>query len=158
MNGLTSNRQQGAALVVGLVLLVVLTILAVSGVFTSTMELRMVRNSQSQERAFQAAEVAIENALANPTITTNKAAPEIQAPTANPNALDDQYSYTLAFRCSSIPPVSTDPDDVFSIGEFSAYHFQVDANGTGPDNAVAQHTQGFYVIAGVDPEPENDCT
>ena len=48
------GRQRGAALVVGLVLLVVLTILAVSGVFTSTMELRMVRNTQSQERAFQA--------------------------------------------------------------------------------------------------------
>ena len=51
------QRQQGAALVVGLILLLVLTILAVSGVFTSTMELRMVRNTQSQERAFQAAEV-----------------------------------------------------------------------------------------------------
>ena len=158
MNGMASGRQQGAALVVGLVLLVVLTILAVSGVFTATMELRMVRNAQSQERAFQAAEVAIENALANPTITTNKAAPEVQAPTANPNAIDDQYSYTLAFRCSSIPPVSDDPEDVFSIGEFSAYHFQVDANGTGPDNAVAQHAQGFYVIANADPEPDNDCS
>ena len=49
------QRQQGAALVIGLILLLVLTILAVSGVFTSTMELRMVRNNQSQERSFQAA-------------------------------------------------------------------------------------------------------
>jgi hypothetical protein len=62
------HRQQGAALVIGLILLVVLTILAVSGVFTSTMELRMVRNTQSQEHAFQAAEVAVEDALANPVL------------------------------------------------------------------------------------------
>ncbi|HET8692290.1 MAG TPA: PilX N-terminal domain-containing pilus assembly protein, partial [Steroidobacteraceae bacterium] len=62
MNAITAapRRQQGAALVIGLVLLLVLTILAVSGVFTSTMELRMVGNTQNQERAFQAAEVAIE--------------------------------------------------------------------------------------------------
>ena len=84
-------------------LLLVLTILAVSGVFTSTMELRMVRNTQSQERAFQAAEVAIENALANPLISTS--VPEIQAPTANLNSVDDQYSYTLAHTCTSMPPV-----------------------------------------------------
>ena len=73
MNGksLGPRRQQGAALVIGLILLVVLTILAVSGVFTSTMELRMVRNTQSQERAFQAAEVAVEDALANPVLSTS---------------------------------------------------------------------------------------
>jgi Tfp pilus assembly protein PilX len=73
MNGksLGPRRQQGAALVIGLILLVVLTILAVSGVFTSTMELRMVRNTQSQEHAFQAAEVAIEDALANPVLSTS---------------------------------------------------------------------------------------
>ncbi len=154
MNAMTANRQQGAALVVGLVLLVVLTILAVSGVFTSTMELRMVRNSQSQERAFQAAEVAIENALANPMISTSVA--EVQAPTANPNSVADQYSYTLAHTCASIVPVSPDPDKVFSIGEFSAYHFQVDANGTGPDNAVSEHVQGFYVIG--PPDADNECS
>ena len=153
MNGKINNRQQGAALVIGLVLLLVLTILAVSGVLTSTMELRMVRNTQSQERAFQAAEVAIENALANPVISTST--PEIQAPTANPNSVDDQYSYTLAHTCPSIVPVSTDPDDVFSAGEFSAYHFEVNANGTGPDNAVADHVQGFYVIG--PPDDDNEC-
>jgi len=156
MNAMTPGRQQGAALVVGLVLLIVLTILAVSGVFTATMELRMVRNSQSQERAFQAAEVAIENALANPLISTST--PEVQAPTDNPNAIGDLYSYTLAYTCPSIPPVSSDPTKVFSIGEFSAHHFQVDANGTGPDNAVAEHVQGFYVIGPVTDDPDADCT
>jgi type IV pilus assembly protein PilX len=151
MNGMTSNRQQGAALVVGLVLLLVLTILAVSGVFTSTMELRMVRNTQSQERAFQAAEVAIENALANPLISTST--PEIQAPIANPNSVDDQYSYTLAHTCTTLVPVGAEGWSLGSSG-FLAYHFQVVASGTGPDNAAAQHVQGFYVVGPAGPE---DC-
>jgi type IV pilus assembly protein PilX len=149
MKDMTCHRQQGAALVIGLVLLLVLTILAVSGVFTSTMELRMVRNTQSQERAFQAAEVAIENALANPLINTG--VPEIQAPVANPNSVDDQYSYTLAHNCVSMIPVGVSG---YGTTTASAYHFRVDASGTGPDNAVAQHAQGFYVIGPYEADPE----
>ncbi len=149
MKDMTRNRQQRAALVVGLVLLLVLTILAVSGVFTSTMELRMVRNTQSQERAFQAAEVAIENALANPFLNTS--VPEIQAPTANLNSVDDLYSYTLAHTCPTLIPVGAEGWDLFAN---LAYHFEVAASGTGPDNAVAQHVQGFYVIGPFQVDPE----
>ncbi len=144
MNGMTSlpGRQQGAALVIGLILLLVLTILAVSGVFTSTMELRMVRNTQSQERAFQAAEVAIEDALANPVLSTS--AVFNQATIAVPNAPGDTYSYQMAFVGAA--PLGTGMTG-YSIGTaFQTYHFQVDAAGTGPDNAAAQHTQSFYVV------------
>ena len=142
MNGMPRNRQQGAALVVGLVLLLVLTILAVSGVFTSNMELRMVRNTQSQERAFQAAEVAIEDALANPVLSTSAAFN--QAATAVPNSPGDTYTYGLQFVGQS--PLGTGMTG-YSIGSaFQAYHFQVDATGNGPDSAVAQHTQSFYVV------------
>ena len=35
----------------------------------------------------------------------------------------------------------------FSIGTaFQSYHFQVDSTGNGPDGAVSNHTQSFYVI------------
>jgi len=144
MNGMTSGLQQqkGAALVVGLILLVVLTILAVSGVFTSTMELRMVRNTQSQERAFQAAEVAVEDALANPVLSTSAAFN--QGTTAVPNSAPDTYTYQLQFVGQS--PLGTDTAG-YSIGSaFQSYHFQVDATGNGPDNALAEHTQSFYVV------------
>ena len=56
-------RQQGAALVVGLVLLVVVTVLAVSGMNTATTELAMGRNDQNYENACQAAETGLEQAL-----------------------------------------------------------------------------------------------
>jgi type IV pilus assembly protein PilX len=136
------KRQRGAALVVGLVLLVVLTILAVSGVFTATMELRMARNTQSQERAFQAAEVAVEDALGNPVLSTS--APFTQPTIAVPDGDGDQYAYQLQFVGQT--PLGSGMTG-FSIGSaFEAYHFQVDATGTGPDNATSQHTQSFYVI------------
>ncbi len=143
MNGMTFNpgRQQGAALVIGLILLLVLTILAVSGVFTSTMELRMVRNNQNQEHAFQAAEVAIEDALANPVLSTS--APFNQAEINVPNSPGDRYSYGMQFVGQSALAGVTG----YSIGSaFQSYHFQVDAAGVGPDNATAAHTQSFYVV------------
>jgi type IV pilus assembly protein PilX len=144
MNGmpLRHREQQGAALVVGLILLVVLTILAVSGVFTANMELRMVRNTQSQERAFQAAEVAVEDALANPVLSTSAAFN--QATTAVPNSPGDTYSYNLQFVGQT--PLGTGTTG-YSIGSaFQAYHFQIDATGNGPDSAVSNHTQSFYVV------------
>ena len=138
----TPGRQQGAALVVGLILLLVLTILAVSGVFTSTMELRMVRNTQTQERSFQAAEVAVEDALANPVLSTSSTF--TQATTAVPNSPGDTYSYQLQFVGQT--PLGTGMTG-YSIGTaFQSYHFQVDATGNGPDNALSQHTQSFYVV------------
>ena len=136
MNGKSFGfqRQQGAALVIGLILLLVLTILAVSGVFTSTMELRMVRNNQSQERSFQAAEVAIEDALANPVLA--RASPFNQATIAVPNSPGDTYSYRLQFVGQA--PLGTGMTG-YSIGtSFQTYHFQVDSTGNGPDNAVSQ--------------------
>jgi type IV pilus assembly protein PilX len=144
MNATSINpgRQQGAALVVGLILLVVLTILAVSGVFTSNMELRMVRNSQSQEHSFQAAEVAIEDALANPVLSTSTTFN--QATTAVPNSPGDTYSYNMQFVGQA--PLGTGMTG-FSIGtSFQTYHFQVNSTGNGPDNAVSNHTQSFYVV------------
>jgi type IV pilus assembly protein PilX len=144
MNGKSfgNQRQQGAALVIGLILLLILTILAVSGVFTSTMELRMVRNNQSQERSFQAAEVAVEDALANPVLSTSAAFN--QATVAVPNSPGDTYSYQLQFVGQA--PLGTGMTG-YSIGSsFMTYHFQVDATGNGPDSAVSNHTQSFYVV------------
>lgn len=135
-------RQQGAALVIGLILLLVLTILAVSGVVTSTLELRMVGNQQQQERAFQAAEVAVEEALANPVLSTTTE--EIQAPTAVPDAPGDEFEFRLQFAGES--PIGSGLTG-YSIGSgFTAYHFAVDATGTSTGGAVSRHVQGFYII------------
>lgn len=140
--GSIGSRQNGAALIVGLILLLVLTILAVSGVMTSTLELRMVGNTQLQERAFQAAEVAIEDALANPVLSTS--VPINQPLIANPNSVNDSYLYQLQYVGQA--PLGTGMTG-FSIGTaFTTYHFQVDATGTAPGNALAQHLQSFYVV------------
>jgi Tfp pilus assembly protein PilX len=144
---INSRKQDGAALVVGLVLLVVITVLAISGMNTATTELAMARNDQNYENAFQAAETGLENALAQGTFNT----------LANTNLVynintNDSVTSTIIFEDSTLVP-----DRAFSLGVgsgISAYHFNViataqskrDAGGTTDRDASAIHSQSFYIV------------
>ena len=133
--------QQGAALVVGLILLLVLTVLAVSGMNTSTLELTMASNVQYHQNAFQAAETGIDIAIDRRNFNT--VAPAIVPLTAL-NPVDTTQSVTT-FQANT--PV---PDRAFSMGEdsgtISAFHFDIVAVGTSARNATSTHNQSFYVV------------
>lgn len=58
------GHQQGAALIVSLIVLLVLTLIGVAGMNTSVMQERMAVNAQNANRAFQAAESTV-SALTN---------------------------------------------------------------------------------------------
>jgi len=141
------KQQQGAALIIGLMLLVVITILAVSGMNTATTELAMARNNQTYENAFQAAETGLENALAQNNFNT--AAVVVVTP---PMGALEVVSATIEYEDSTIVP-----DKAFSLGSgsgISAFHFQATSNAefrVSPGNvtdrdATAVHTQAFYVV------------
>jgi hypothetical protein len=66
------SKQQGAVLVISLLLLVVITTLAISGMNTATTELAMARNDQNYEYAFQAAETGLEQAIAQGTFVSTR--------------------------------------------------------------------------------------
>ncbi|MBT8132047.1 MAG: hypothetical protein KJO35_07250 [Gammaproteobacteria bacterium] len=59
MNTTLPQRQSGAALIIGLILLLVLTVLAVSGMSTATLEVAMADNMQRGQYVFQGAESAL---------------------------------------------------------------------------------------------------
>jgi type IV pilus assembly protein PilX len=143
------SRQQGAALVVGLILLVVVTVLAVSGMNTATTELAMARNDQNYENAFQAAETGLENALAQGTFNTIAAVNIAQNVNAN-----DSVTAMIEFEDATLVP-----DRAFSLGVgsgISAYHFLATATaeskregvaGAATDrDASATHSQAFYIV------------
>jgi len=145
------KKQRGAALIIGLILLVVITVLAISGMNTATTELAMARNDQNTENAFQAAETGIAAALgrgnwdtlSNTTITT---------------AVTTHESVTSTIVYESWTLV---PDKAFSLGVgtgIKAHHFVATATAdskrdpgyTTDRDAAAIHTQAFYVVG---PEP-----
>ena len=141
------NKQHGAALVVGLILLVVITVLAISGMNTATTELAMARNDQNTENAFQAAETGLAAALSQGAFNTLAGSTVTQYITSN-----EQVTAQVAFETST--PV---PDKAFSLGVGSgiaAYHFVATAQAVSardPGNTTdrdtsAVHTQAFYVV------------
>ena len=77
--------------------------------------------------------------------------PEVQDPIPNPDSPDDLFSYTLAHTCVSAPSSALEGYEIGPTG-FSAYHFEVAATGTGPDNARADHVQGFLILGPPDAE------
>jgi len=59
---LTNNRQTGAALVTGLIFMVVLTIIVISALRSATLEERMAANARNRQLALQAAEAVVREA------------------------------------------------------------------------------------------------
>ena len=141
------NHQQGAVLIIGLLLLVVITILAVSGMNTATTELAMARNDQTYENAFQAAETGLENALAQGNFI---AVPDPTPVPLTPTTYEF-FDVNIQFEDSTLVP-----DKAFSLGAgsgISAYHFIATSQaayqvspGASDRDATAVHTQAFYVV------------
>ena len=141
------RKQQGAALVVGLMLLVVITVLAISGMNTATTELALARNDQAYENAFQAAENGLATALSQGQFQTTSATALAQTPTSN-----QSIATTIQFEDSTVVP-----DRAFSLGVGSgiaAYHFNAtsqaqfrrDPGNTTDRDSTATHTQAFYIV------------
>lgn len=144
----SKHSQSGAALIVGLLLLVVITVLAVSGMNTATTELAMARNDQNHENAFQAAETGIETALDRPVFET-------EVDTRVVTVISAHEEVEAIIRYERPHPVT---DRAFSMGVgsgFSALHFnatstasskRIVGGGDTDRDANAVHTQAFYVV------------
>lgn len=132
------SAARGAALVVGMVLLVILTLLAISGMNTSTTELFMAGNEMYQQNAFRAAETGIERSLwtanFNPDVL-----PPANPPPVSINA-DDAYAVRIVPLGDGPPPAT------YSYGEFGGEYFEIESTGTSSRNATTTHTQGLILL------------
>jgi type IV pilus assembly protein PilX len=137
----TRASQRGAALVVGLLLLLVLTLLAISGMNTATLELVMAGNTQYQQNAFQSAETGIEQAIRDAAFNPS-ATPETIAVTAD------------KFTATNTPQLNGAAQPAIfgsSWNSFSSFHFEIQSTGTSERTAQAINRQGVAVIAPLDP-------
>ena len=136
-------RQTGAVLVMGLVLLLVLTVLALSVIRTASLDVTMATNSRFSENAFQLAETAIDSSIVNGA-PFNTATPYVIDLTDAPHDMG-RYQATTTYNEATAPPSGG-----FSIGvggtSFNAYHFDVVAVGRSDRDATATHRQSFYIV------------
>ena len=135
-------RQRGAALAIGLILLVVLTLLAFSGMNAATTGLAMAGNEQYRRSASEAAAGGIELAIANlrnvPTLAG--------APTPLNGHLPDgaetaRYATTTVYLGdeTGLPQSSAD--------KFIGLHYEIQSTGMSLRGASVSQVQGALVIA-----------
>ena len=134
------SRQSGAALIVGLIMMLVLTVLGVSGMTVSVFGLTMASNAQFEQTTFQAAENGIDFTLDNANLNTTASQNFAGAYT------DGTYTANTQMTAQGNTPYL---HASFSMGEdegsVGAYHYDVVSTATGPDGARAIHTQSFYI-------------
>ncbi len=135
MNYQPVQRQQGAALIIGLLLLMVLTVFAVSGMSRATLELTLAGNTQFSENAFQAAESAIEAELVTGAAT-------IATPRLGNFSFGDatQAASTVTFDMTGLAPTG------YSIDAYQSDHYRINAVGSSGKNASTTNEQGFYQV------------
>jgi len=145
------STQRGAALVIGLILLTVITLLAVVGMNIANTELASATSEQLRLRAFNAAETGGEARVQTlRTDATTSATPDTRAAVAVENSpknssttlATDTYATTTQYRGEGVVLSR------FTIGSFIGFNYSIQSTGTSARNAVAVHTIGAYIVNG----------
>lgn len=144
-----SLKQRGSALVVALIMLIVLTILGITGMNIASTELVMAGGEQDRTRAFSAAEIGVERAIRNLAAvgtavgaTLDVAAQDVEGSAVNASTGDaiDTYETTTAYRGS------TDLINEFNGTKFEANHYQIQSQGNSARGAQRVIVQGVIEI------------
>lgn len=151
---LVAARHGGAALVTALLLMMVLTVLAVAGLATAALELRMAGNAQHHERAFAAAEHAIDQAVTSADLDTSSTPVAPLKPACGDACTvpitGDPFDFSLYYDAAAGRTPAADGG--YSLGAgLQAHHFIIEAAGESGGGARAEHTQGFYVLGAAEP-------
>jgi len=158
------SRQSGAVLMVSMIMLLLLSIIGVTGSQVTSLEEKMAGNSYDQNIAFQAAEEALRSgeqvidALGNLTAFTtgiNNAAGQF-SPAQRPDyTAGNTWTNTSAQTTNVIPLVATQPryfihyignqpSDPLDPSSDPISMFRIVARGTGRQNTTQVFLQAFY--------------
>ena len=139
--------QQGAALVIGLILLLVLTLLAVSGMNSASLEFVMAGNEQYHTNAFQAAEAGIEQSIAQEQGSAQPWNPNPLLPANNylgATTATDSWTASVALQNNG---VGNPAPSGYSLNTFTQYYFEVQSAAISTRGANAAHVQGISKLA-----------
>ena len=147
----THRRQRGAALVIGLLLLAVITLLAIAGMNSASVELVLAGNTQVQAKAFQASEEGIEQQLVK-----GKFLPGASEDKTNGAAYGSTTDTGTAYETAMTSDLNGAPQPAIwgnDLTAFSTYHFQIKSDGTSQRGTKTTHWQGVAVLAPYSPNP-----
>jgi hypothetical protein len=144
---LAQQRSRGAALITSLVLLTVLTLLSISVMSTSRLQMTMASNVQTSNNAFQLAESAVDSYMARVASdvscfgTSTAAACDVADENVDP--MKGTRSISNRF-VEEIPGCQGDSGQGNSVDGTTAFHFVAEATGASDyRGGTATHTQGW---------------
>lgn len=141
-------RQRGAALIVGLVLLAVITLLAVVGMNISNSELASANSEQIRLRAFQAAESGIEyGLLALRKVGTTSRGVGIKAdPAPAKGSPEDEDGNAIDTFTNTTTYHGDGPAPGYSENDYAALHYAIQSEGKSARNAVVRNETGAFIV------------
>jgi Tfp pilus assembly protein PilE len=142
-SGTCLRRQRGFTLVVGMIMLVLMTLLAISAFQASNVNLRIAGNMQVRQETLAAAQTAIEKALSSSAFT--KTAIPMAASTVDLNGASYTVDFTPAPACTSVIDIPSEDLDPSVPDEFACI----------PSAALLSSGSGLY-LAGP-PLPASYC-
>lgn len=153
------RNEDGSAIVLALMILVLLTIIGISASNTTNTEVQIASNDKFHKITFYAAEAARAYVTANialygpdnitpssPHYFPNNSDPYVQITSepSEPYSLNSVQSFTgfVEYTGFSAPPRGSG----FEVGKFKAHRYEMTCNGYGPRNAESRVQAGFYRI------------
>lgn len=98
------HKQRGLSLLVGLIMLVLLTLFAISAFNASNVNLRIIGNMQARQETLAAAQTAIEQVISTPTFIKTAPAPV----TVTLNGASYDVAFTPAPACVSVVDIPSE--------------------------------------------------
>lgn len=136
------GRQSGAALIVSLILLMVLTVLAISTMRTASLGLLMAGNTQVRQNAFQLAQTGIDAAVRqDEPVGAGDCATPVTAPAVAVPELGGRYTTSVCYRGESITPGNSFP-------RIPTYNYEVLATGTTDQRDARSRLVQGYALTG----------
>ncbi|HVY81707.1 MAG TPA: PilX N-terminal domain-containing pilus assembly protein [Steroidobacteraceae bacterium] len=132
------SNVRGAALVLALILLLIVTLLATTGMSLSIAELAMAGNEQFHRQAVDAASAGIEAGIAQLAARAHEPAPSISI--ADRTASGDYFARARYMGESTVVPG-------YSVGQFAARHFEIESIGEAPRGASDDQLQGVMLVS-----------
>jgi len=142
MHNTFQSRQHGAALIFGLITMLVLTVLSLAVMQMAKSELGMARGQSLSSMASATAEAALENQLGSVLLTPSISA--IDQPLEFPSGFNAGAAGEYSITSQGIGPV---PSGGNTLGQFQAYFFDFSATASIDSGYNTTVRQGVYVIA-----------
>lgn len=134
------HTQSGAALVVALILLVALSLMAISSMNTASLDLIMAGNEQYRSRSFTAAEAGIEAAWGNDAIFDTSTD---YTGTSTTTGIGDTYLFSVTRPNNGIVEAAPSRN---SEGTFGAVYFRIASTGRSARGTEAVNTQELFEV------------